>query len=395
MPYHPAAEQLRVFLELARNPKHKQLLSGVRLLMVQHVVANTEEMIRHLAGAGVEIFRLISKPYSHDTEVAKKVGERVAGIDVKAFAEAQSTQYIPDLLNEAVEASRGDGRKILLWDIGGYFAAHIEKIPAESQKFFVGVVEDTTFGHNIYQQLVGKMSMPVFSVARSQLKDIEARYVGRDAVDAASIALREIGILASGRNALVLGYGMIGRNVARALQQRDFKVHVYDKKDCLNLQAYTNGFHIHQKSELLKCADIIFSATAETGLTFDDMKNCRDNVVLASVGSNNTEFEIDALSAQASKQEQLSGKVVRYVLPWSKDIMVIKGGTPVNFLLPGLPTEVMDLVFSEMLYCSFRLLSETKDKDRAREGVLNTLPNDVLDKIAHDWLQFANMGAGR
>lgn len=165
-----------------------------------------------------------------------------------------------------------------------------------------GVVEDTTFGHNRYKEHCKDIDVPVYSVARSVLKEIEARFVGGDAVKAMDILLREQGVSLPGRNALVIGYGMIGKNVARALQANDLRVHVYDKEDTPLLAAFIDGYHVRPKLDLLKHAniDIIFCATGDPNgaLSFQEIEDCRDNVILVSVGSKDTEFDLAAIEAQ-------------------------------------------------------------------------------------------------
>ena len=163
-------------------------------------------------------------------------------------------------------ASMEDHKWIIIIDVGGYFAQPVIDLQnafPDCAKWIVGIIEDTTFGHNRYIKCVRKIRVPVFSVARSSLKEIEARFVGQDAVKAMDTVLRELGVLMSGRHALVIGYGMIGKNIALALKNSHLVVSVYDQYDFRNLAAYIDGYNIHKKRELIKSADIIFLATGD------------------------------------------------------------------------------------------------------------------------------------
>ena len=90
----------------------------------------------------------------------------------------------------------------------------------------------------------------------------------------------------------------------------------------------------------------------------DEIEECKNNVILASVGSKNTEFAVKEIEDQAidkkeigKRSEQDKPYLVEYSLSNDRHIIVVKEGTAVNFILPSLSVEVLDLVFSEILLC--------------------------------------------
>jgi adenosylhomocysteinase len=155
------------------------------------------------------------------------------------------------------------------------------------------------------------------------------------------------------------------------------------------LRAFIDGFNIHKKRKLIEVADIIFAATADRALTWEEIEDCKTNVILASVGSKDTEFDIATVKEQAVKVEQIGEHIVKYKLSNSKNIMVVKDGTAVNFLLPSLPVEVLDLVFSEIFICLMLLL---KRQPRYTPGVLYESADTFLNEISKDWLRSVNVG---
>jgi len=181
---------------------------------------------------------------------------------------------------------------------------------------------------------------------------------------------------------------MVGSNVARALRHHDLNVHVYDMLDYRNLCAFVDGCYINKKRELIKHADLIFSATASEALTWEEIEECKDNVILASVGSKDTEFDIKTLREQALAEQIIGPAIKKYNLPNDKAIFVVKDGTAVNFLLPSLPVEILDLVFSEILVCIVLLL---KRQEKYPPGILHNLADANLSAIAKDWLRFVNI----
>ncbi len=390
MPYLLENTQLRSVHSILCQ-KRNAALHNMRLIMLEHILPTTVEYVSQLKSAGVEIFALLAKPYSIDCSSAQELSNMgTAPIEI-TYSQLETTNFLDDLLRTAIETSKKDGKAILILDVGGYFAEPLKsgRLPVEGPQYIHGVVEDTTFGHNRYLRAVTEIPVPVFSVARSALKEIEGRFVGRDAVAAVEHVLRGSGVSISGRNALVLGYGMIGSNVARALRSQDLVVNVYDREDFKNLRAFMDGFNVHKKRELLKRADIIFAATAERALTLKEIEECKDNVILASAGSKNTEFDMEGLEEQALNRHVLSKHITKYCLANGKNIMVVRDGTAVNFLLPSLPVEILDLVFSEIVVCLVLLLKKSSEYPSGQR-VYEAAPGN-LSGIAKDWLRFVNM----
>lgn len=383
--YHFHGVQLRVVRKHIRERENKKLFSGARFLILEHILPTTSELVKHFSEAGGDVFAIVAKPYSIQPSILSEL-EKKYRIIKESYDTLENTDILLDVLREAIGKSAEDKRPILVLDIGGYFAKPLIKLASEGSdryRYIAGVVEDTTFGHNRYRHSIKDVPVPVFSVARSALKEIEARFVGRDAVTSMDMTLRDVGISISGRRALVLGYGMIGTNVARCLQANDLIVSVYDRYDHRNLQAFVDGFHIHKKRELLLQADIVFSATAERALRFAEIEQCRDNVILCSVGSKDTEFDVHGVKTHAVKTDILGDHLIRYSLPNSHHVIIAKEGTAVNFLLPSIPTEILDLVFSEITECFASLL---KNDGQLEPGKIHVIGADCLSVLAKDWL---------
>ena len=398
MSYHFQDTQLRVFRKYAKEERNKILLSQTRFIILEHILPTTESMINILHENGAEIHTIVAKPYSIVPDVLERLQNKGSSILQDSYENYESTDILKRILADAVEKSESDGKGIIIIDVGGYFAKPVislQKTTPTCTAHIVGIIEDTTFGHNRYLQVVKQIKVPVFSVARSSLKEIEARFVGQDAVMAMETVLRELGILMSGRHALVIGYGMIGKNVALALKNSHLVVSVYDQYDFRNLAAYIDGYNIHKKRELIKNADIIFFATGNPhgALTYEEIEECKDCVILASAGSKNTEFAFAELKAQATNKTELSPYLTEYSLPNGRRIVVAKEGTAVNFLLPSLSVEVLDLVFSEILLCALLLLRERSNPQKRAKyklGIVHETEAKHRATISKDWLRLVN-----
>ncbi len=407
-------QRLTVCLQLLKGKKTfnrmstREMLSNARFVVLEHALEPVAELIELMADHGAEIHTIILKPYTISEAVVKRFEKKGANIVRGTYKEIESQGFLEKVLAGALDASAADGKKIVIMEVGGYFAKPLAEMfqRDKSESLYkplnleplVGVVEDTTFGHNRYLESCKSIDVPIYSVARSSLKEIEARFVGNMALIAVDRVFRELGISLAGRRALVLGYGMIGKNVARSARSLDLTVSIYDKDDHRNLRAFSLGYRVHQKKELLPQADIIFAATGnpEGALSFDEIQDyCKNMAVLASVGSKDVEFDIDTLRAFATEEKVLNNHLVRYTLPTGNDIHVINNGVAVNFtkdIAESIPTEVMDLVFAEMLQCSLCLLfPEYAEELQPLHSVLPT-PTKYINRIAHDWLRNVNYG---
>lgn len=390
MGFHIDGTKLRVFRKFANEERNSSVLKDSRFIVLEHILPTTLEMLNLLRSVGADIFSVVAKPYSIDEKVLKSLESDGINVIKETYDNLETTPILVNLIKDAIKECENDKRRLVILDVGGYFAKPLVQMSEEKSigKYLMGVVEDTTFGHNRYLVEAPKISIPIFSVARSYLKEIEARFVGHDAVKAADILLREVGSSIVGRNALVIGYGMIGKNVARSLKSYDASVSVYDKLDTRNLQAFIDGYAINKKADLLKMSDIIFLATGDPSgaLSIDEILEIKSGVVLASVGSKDTEFDLKSLKSQAVATKNYGEQIDQYSTNHSRKIVILKQGTAVNFYLPSIPIEVLDLVFSEIFLCAMRILK----KEGHTIGKVHEVEEKALQPIAHDWLRFIN-----
>ena len=393
MSYIFSDNQLKVCHRYLNQSRNKSLVSNTRLIILEHILPTTSSLIQLLDEAGVEIDSIIAKPYSIDNNIMKKLKSKYNVIK-ESYEKLEETDLLVNILLKSVNKSKTDKKKIVIIDVGGYFAKPIISLyhkDPDSVKYICGIIEDTTFGHNRYLEKIKDIPVPVFSVARSELKEIEARYVGNDAVIAMESLLRKQEMLISGRRALVIGYGMIGQNVALSLKRNNLNVSVYDRDDTKHIKAFVDGYQIHKKAELIKNADIIFFATGnpDGAFTFKDIEDCKNGVILASVGSKDTEFDVKELKAQAKSASKIGKNLVKYKLSNSNEVIVAKEGTAVNFLLPSIPSEVLDIVFSEILVCMFKLLRHAEE-DKFPLHTIHTSTQINRNSISKDWLRYTN-----
>lgn len=362
-------------------------LSDVRLIVMNHALRDTRVFIEELIRQGVQVGAFVAKPNSlieeHVAEISKlgvKVVREPPGTS-PPYAHFEKSSVLGDLIVEQVRVARIEKRKLVLIDVGGYFCKPLLERKDIDLSRIAGVVEITTFGHNRYLKNQRALRVPVLSVARSELKEAEAVYVGYSTVRAAEDMLQEAGWALTGKTCLVIGFGMIGKRVAFALRERNVRTIVYDKSPRKMLLAHLDGFETATLQEGLSQAGLVFSSTGGEAVIVDDLRAAGEAVVLFSAGSRTQEFDVNGIRRLASKQARLTDRLERIVLPWGLQCVVANNGKAVNFLKDGTPEEVMDLVFSEAAESIRYLVGQ-----RVALGVVSELPGDRRDQIAASWL---------
>ncbi|MDQ2085920.1 NAD(P)-dependent oxidoreductase [Herbivorax sp. ANBcel31] len=355
-----------------------ELFRNVRFIIVQHILDDTYEFIQSLTSVGSEIFCLIAKPYSINRKIYNTIINE--GIRIQKLNELVNSnkKMLISTLDEAIQMSKTDNKKIIILDLGGEFAFHLNSIRSNE---LIGIIEDTAYGYKKYQvKLIN--SIPIFSVAKSFLKEIEAKFVGNAVVDSLENVLKSTGKTLCGRNALVIGYGMIGKNVAHSLKKRECNVSVLDIKSIKQLQAHFDGFITGTRKKILEHTDIIIGATGTQSISLSDILNCKGYIYLASASSKNIEIDLEKIKFNAYTERKISKNINLYILN-KKRVYIINNGNPVNFLIDSVPNEIIDLVFSEIL-CACNILLDKKINDNSK---ISCVEDKYLEIISQMYLE--------
>lgn len=380
MKYKLNGYKLRVSKELAQE--NREYLKNTRIILLQHLFEDTLEFIEHLLNNGATIHMVLGKQYAADNKVLLSLRKRKIKVHKINYKQIESDDnYLLTILIDALLAAKKEKKVVVIHEVGGYFHDVINNIPNSLKPYFSGVVEDTTFGFNRYKKIENKLAFPVFHVARSQLKEIEAVFVGEAIVLAFNNLMRSIAVSIQGREALIVGYGMIGKNIAKVLKNNNIHTTVYDIDEVRLLHAFADGHKIILNKNNLSTFDVIFSATGFHAITLEDIKKMRDEVILISGGSQDTEFDIQELKKHSLKKTYLTSEIAIYELN-AKKITVIREGTAINLREKSVPSEIMDIVYSEILSC---ILELAKKRNNYKPG-LYEMPMNSLQTIAKKWL---------
>ncbi|MEN9558270.1 MAG: hypothetical protein RL141_639, partial [Candidatus Parcubacteria bacterium] len=291
----------------------------IAMIGILHALTDTQEFLAHMLEAGHAVPLIFAKPYSKNVGVIAKIehtGIRVEQLDYDVL---ENTSVLRETIVRERLATK---EPLILVDVGGYFAKPLADMSREAPETLpVGVVEVTTFGHNRYAEKISEIGVPVVSIARSPIKDVEAAFVGESAWFAVDQILRAVGMSVFARKVGIVGYGMIGRRVAAAALSNGTYTRVFDSDPLRLLEARSFKHEVHLSlTDLLRDSEVVISATGGTAIPVESILDARDGIVLASAGSKLQEIDVLNLKKMARQVRQISDSLDEYWMPSGKTV---------------------------------------------------------------------------
>jgi adenosylhomocysteinase len=344
-------------------------------VLITHLLADRPLFVAAAARLST-VAAVLPKPKSINSRALQEIIQMAPcdALDRKRLAQ-------PDELISYLE-TRAAGQDLVLLDVGGYFAPALEDACARFSGRVLGVVEDTENGLRRYLE-AGKLPCPVFSVARSPLKDPEDYLVGQSVVFSAEALLRGRGDILHGRRACVIGFGKIGSSVARLLHAKHLQVTVYDTDAVRMTQALAQGFCTASSStDALAGAGVVICATGNLALRADDFARLANGAYVASVTSADDELELAGLDALYDRSPA-GDHIARYATT-GHYFYVLNDGNAVNFLHGASVGAFIYLIQAEILAATAALAAGHL------EPGLHQCDDDTRKFIAATWLQVFN-----
>lgn len=251
-----------------------------------------------------------------------------------------------------------------------------------------GVSEETTTGvHRLYQMAErGELPFPAINVNDSVTKSkFDNLYGCRESlVDAIR---RGTDVMLSGKVAVVLGYGDVGKGSAASLRNGGARVIVTEIDPICALQAAMEGYEVQTMDDVADKADIFVTATGNKDvLTVDHMRRMKNNAIVCNIGHFDSEIQIAGL--RNFKWDEIKPQVHHVEFPDGKKIIVLSEGRLVNLgNATGHPSFVMSASFTNQTLAQIELWTN-KSK---YETKVYTLPKHLDEKVA--FLHLEKLGA--
>ncbi|MBT7819154.1 MAG: adenosylhomocysteinase [Chloroflexi bacterium] len=203
----------------------------------------------------------------------------------------------------------------------------------ETVKDWKGVSEETTTGvHRLYQMAEsGDLLVPAINVNDSVTKSkFDNKYGCRESlVDAIK---RATDLMISGKVALVLGYGDVGKGSAQSLRANGARVIVTEIDPICALQASMEGFEVKRLEDVMHEIDIFVTTTGNKDvITAEDMSKMKDLAVVCNIGHFDNEIQVEKLEEWPGIERiNIKPQVDEFKFPDGHSIILLAEGRLVN-----------------------------------------------------------------
>lgn len=353
-------------------------LKGRRIAVVVHLEAKTAYLALLLQKAGAHVIAASSNPHSTQDAVCAALVER--GVQVFARHGVSQAEFERDL-ERVLEA-----RPEFIIDDGAELVSRAVRRGGDILAAIRGSSEETTTGVMKLEAMAaeGKLPFPAIAANHAMCKHLfDNRYgTGHSTLGAIMAATN---LFLTGKQVVVMGYGWVGRGVARYAAGLGARVTVTEVDPVKALEAYADGFSVANSLDAAATGEVFITTTGSVHvLRREHFARMRDGALVANAGHYAHEIDLEGLAAMAVARREVRPKVEAFELADGRRIHVIAGGELVNIAAAdGHPVEIMDLTFAvQALSCHYLV----NHHDELRPGV-HRLPPAIDRQIAETKLK--------
>jgi adenosylhomocysteinase len=254
-----------------------------------------------------------------------------------------------------------------------------------------GVSEETTTGvHRLYEmELDGSLLFPAINVNDSVTKSKFDNLYGcrHSVIDGLN---RATDVMLSGKSALVLGYGDVGKGCAQALKAQGARVSITEIDPICALQACMEGYTVVRLDDVLETADVFITATGNKDIiTAEHMAKMKDKAIVANIGHFDNEIDMAGLDrVNGIVKTEIKPQYHEWTFEDGHSVLILAEGRLMNLgCATGHPSFVMSASFTNQVIAQIELAQNT-DK---YEKKVYVLPKHLDEKVAR--LHLDKLGA--
>jgi adenosylhomocysteinase len=243
-----------------------------------------------------------------------------------------------------------------------------------------GVSEETTTGVHRLQRLhkEGKLLVPTINVNDSVTKSKFDNVYGcrHSLIDG---IYRATDVMVSGKVAVVLGFGDVGKGCAESLRGQGARVIVTEVDPINALQACMAGYQVLTLEDALPYAEIYVTATGNRDVILvDHMARMRHQAIVCNIGHFDNEIDVAGLKGYAGVvHRNIKPQVDEYRFPDGHSILLLAEGRLVNLgCATGHPSFVMSCSFTNQVLAQLTLWRD------AHPIGCHTLPKKLDEEVA-------------
>ena len=404
-----AEGEMPALMALRRKYKDSQPLANAKIMGCIHMTIQTAVLIETLVDLGADVRWSSCNIFSTQDHAAAAIA--AAGIPVFAWKGETEEEFLwcieQTILSEKDGSDVWDANMIL--DDGGDLTEMVHsKYPAMLDSIH-GISEETTTGvHRLLEMLeAGELKVPAINVNDSVTKSKnDNKYGCRHSLNDA--IKRGTDHLLSGKKALVIGYGDVGKGSAASLRQEGMIVKVTEIDPICAMQACMDGFEVVSpyidgiktdsvdciNKDLMGTTDLIVTTTGNVDVCDAFMlETVKSGAVVCNIGHFDSEINT-AYMREHWDWEEIKPQVHKIFRDKASNnhLILLSEGRLVNLgNATGHPSRIMDGSFANQVLAQIYLweakFADLPDAEKSDNLYVKVLPKKLDEEVAQDMVE--------
>ena len=391
-----AESEMPALMAMREKYKASQPLAGAKILGCIHMTVQTGILIETLTMLGAEVRWTSCNIFSTQDHAAAAVA--ASGVSVYAWKGETEEEYEWCLEQSIVKDGVPWDANMVLDDGGDLTLMLHEKFPEMLDKIH-GITEETTTGVHRLQEMLdnGTLKVPAINVNDSVTKSKnDNKYGCRHSLNDA--IKRGTDHLLSGKKALVIGYGDVGKGSSQSLNQEGMIVRIAEIDPICAMQACMDGFEVvstyndgintgnaaDTNKALLENTDLLVTTTGNFNVCDSAiLQSLKSGAVVCNIGHFDNEIDTAYMRENWEWDEVKPQVHVVYRDKSTNDhLILLSEGRLVNLgNATGHPSRIMDGSFSNQVLAQIHLY-EKKYADIGGTITLEVLPKQLDEEVA-------------
>jgi len=393
-----AESEMPALIALREKYRAAQPLAGAKILGCIHMTIQTAVLIETLETLGAAVRWTSCNIFSTQDHAAAAVAAN--GTPVFAWKGETEEEYEWCLEQQVLRNGKPWDANMILDDGGDLTALLHQKYPEVLDNVH-GITEETTTGvHRLYEMLEsGELKVPAINVNDSVTKSkCDNKYGCRHSLNDA--IKRATDHLLSGKKAVVIGYGDVGKGSAQSLRQEGMIVKVTEIDPICAMQACLDGFEVVSthiggqtdlgvNTELLGNTDLLVTSTGNYNVCGSDvLAALKSGCVVCNIGHFDNEIDT-AFMRDHWQWEEIKPQVHKVYRDQSANdhLLLLAEGRLVNLgNATGHPSRIMDGSFANQVLAQIELygrqFAAQEAKTKADLLRVEVLPKHLDEEVA-------------
>jgi adenosylhomocysteinase len=391
-----AEAEMPALMTLRDKYRDEQPLKDARILGCIHMTIQTAVLMETLVDLGAQVRWSSCNIFSTQDHAAAAM----VAADIPTFAwKGETEEEFLWCIEQTILENGKPWNSNMVLDDGGYLTQMLhEKYPAMLNDIH-GISEETTTGvHRLLEMMeLGTLKVPAINVNDSVTKaKNDNKYGCRHSLNDA--IKRGTDMLMSGKKALVIGYGDVGKGSAQSLRQEGMIVKISEIDPICAMQACMDGFEIvspyidgintgkaaNINKLLLSTTDLIVTTTGNMNVCDSAMlETIKEGSVVCNIGHFDNEIDTQFMRDNW-RWDEVKPQVHRVYRSDDKNdyLILLSEGRLVNLgNATGHPSRIMDGSFANQVLAQMHLF-DAKFATRGGDIYVEVLPKKLDEEVA-------------